>query len=89
MNQTYHGVAPDTGVLRSAAVEAGQGYRVISTKLTSGQTTAWLAWETDATPIGVEISYALHLAEITSTSWDGRPDPYGTQALAAARQCVT
>jgi len=44
MNQTHHGVDPESGVVRSAAVKAGLGYDVISTKLTSGQITPWLAW---------------------------------------------
>ncbi|MFT4110101.1 hypothetical protein [Propionicimonas sp.] len=83
-------VDPETGVVQSAAVAAGLSYRVIATKLSSGQITVWLAWETGVTRTGDEVSYALHLAEITSPStWDGGPAPYGTQALKAAHQCVT
>lgn len=90
MNQTYHGVDPDDGVVDSAAVDAGAGYRVIGTRLTTDKITAWLAWVTDVTttPDG-ETSYALHLAEITSlTSWDGGTTPYGRAALAAVLPCV-
>lgn len=89
MNQTYHGVDPDDGMVASAAVDAGAGYSVIASRLTNNQVTAWLAWETDARPTGDEVSYALHLAEIKSlTSWDGGPAPRGREALAAALQCV-
>lgn len=90
MNQTYHGVDPEDGVVASAKVDAGGGYSVIASRLTTGQTTAWLAWETDfSTTSEGEISYALHLAEITSgDAWDGGPAPSGQQALAAAVTCV-
>lgn len=89
INQTYHG-APEDGVVASAAVDAGRGYGVIVTRLTTGQKTAWLTWITDVGVVDGEASYALHLAEITSgTAWDGGPAPYGREALAAALPCVT
>ncbi len=90
MNQTYHGVDPEDGVVASAKVDAGDGYSVIGSRLTTGRTTAWLAWETDfsVTREG-EVSYALHLAEITTgDAWDAGPAPYGRQALAAVLPCV-
>jgi hypothetical protein len=91
MNQTYHGVDPEDGVVASAAVDAGLGYSVIGTRLTTGQKTAWLTWVTDVhTNKDGEVTYALHLAEITSgTAWNGGPAPYGREALAAALTCVT
>lgn len=89
INQTYHG-APEDGVVGSAAVDAGHGYSVIVTRLTTGQKTAWLTWITGARVVDGEASYALHLAEITSgAAWDGGPAPYGREALAAALSCVT
>lgn len=90
MNQIYHGVDPEDGVVASAKVDAGDGYSVIGSRLTTGQTTAWLSWETDfsVTSEG-EVSYALHLAEITTgDAWDGGAAPYGRQALAAVLPCV-
>jgi hypothetical protein len=91
MNQTYHGVSPDDGVVASAEVDAGGGYRVIGARLTTGQVTAWLAWDTDfSTTSNGETSYVLHLAEIKSlTSWDGGTTPYGRAALAAVLPCVS
>ena len=89
MNQTYHGADPEDGVVASAAVDAGLGYSVISTRLTTGQKTAWLTWVTDVRTVNGEVSYALHLAEITSgAAWNGGPAPYGREALAAALTCV-
>lgn len=89
MNQTYHGVDPEDGVVASAAVDAGLGYSVIGTRLTTGQKTAWLTWVTDVRTVNGEVSYALHLAEITSeTAWNGGPAPYGREALTAALTCV-
>lgn len=91
MNQTYYGVDPEDGVVASAKVDAGDGYSVIGSRLTTGQTTAWLAWETDFTTTSQgEVSYVLHLAEITSgDAWDGGPAPNGRQALAAVVKCVS
>ena len=89
MNQTYHGVDPEESVDRSTRVDAGDGYRVIATRIRPTEITAWLAWETDHSTEGEETSYVLHMAEITSLNdWDGGPAPYGPQALDAAIECV-
>ena len=79
--EQYHGGHHWHGEAAYAMVDAGNGYRVIATRMPKGKATTWLYWD--------DAGGHVHYGEIHPETWDGGPTLNGVEAMELALRCVT